>query len=231
MMRAPREPAALFELAHVTRVLPLEVPVTLVRDINLVVNREEFVAISGPSGSGKSSLLYLMGLLDQPTEGSVFVEGNDTSSLDRGQLAALRLEKLGFVFQFHFLLEEFSVMHNVMIPMQKRGVLSSAERTARAQKLLNDLDLEQHSRKFPHQLSGGQRQRVAIARALANEPVAILADEPTGNLDTKNGQNVFDVFRSLVEEKNVTVITVTHDEHLASQTDRRIHLVDGKIVS
>lgn len=203
--------------------------ITLVEDIDLQVKRGEFVAITGPSGSGKSSLLYLLGLLDHPTRGSLRLDGEETAGLDSNALARLRLEKLGFIFQFHFLLPEFSLLENVMIPMRKRGLLGEEAMLERATTLLYELGLEGHEKKTPDQLSGGQRQRVAIARAQANEPLLLLADEPTGSLDTKNGQLVFETFRKLVEEKGQTVITVTHDAHLAEYTSRQIHLVDGRL--
>ncbi|QJE73353.1 ABC transporter ATP-binding protein [Aerophototrophica crusticola] len=218
------------EARGVTRVLSGAIPVTLVEGIDLSIGRGEFAAITGPSGSGKSSLLYLLGLLDTPTSGSVLVEGEDTSRLTPADLARVRLEKLGFVFQFHFLLPEFTALDNVLIPMRKLARLSDREMRTRAQSLLVQLDLGDHARKRPDQLSGGQRQRVAIARALANEPRVVLADEPTGNLDSRNAQLVFDTFRDLAHRTGTTVVTVTHDEHLAAQTDRRVLLVDGKLV-
>lgn len=221
----------LLEAHKVTRILPGPVPVTLVQDIDLRINPGEFVAITGPSGSGKSSLLYLLGLLDMPSSGSVLLEGRDTSQLPASEMASQRLKKLGFVFQFHFLLPEFTVLENVMIPMRKLGGRSEKEIQSRAAELLSDLGLSAESGKIPEQLSGGQRQRVAIARALANDPLLILADEPTGNLDTRNGQIVFDIFKRLAEEKGKAVITVTHDVQLSALTHRQVRLVDGKIVN
>ncbi len=222
--------APVLEARDVVRVLPGEVPVTLVAGITLSIGAGEFVAITGPSGSGKSSLLYLLGLLDRPTEGAVLVEGRDTGDLSAAEMARLRLEKLGFVFQFHFLLPEFSALANVLIPMRKLGRFGDAEMRDRALALLGRLGLEDQAHKRPDQLSGGQRQRVAIARALANDPKVVLADEPTGNLDTKNAQIVFDIFSGLARDSGTTVVTVTHDEHLAAQATRRVHLVDGRLV-
>jgi len=222
---------ALLEARDVTRVLPGPVPVTLVQGINLVIEAGEFIAITGPSGSGKSSLLYLLGLLDVPTQGMVYLEGRDTSQLDQAELASLRLKKLGFVFQFHFLLPEFSVVENVMMPMRKLAARTDREMREQATRILEELGLGAALKKTPDQLSGGERQRVAIARALANDPLIILADEPTGNLDTKNGRIVFDIFKRLVEVNGQAVITVTHDPQLSALTQRQIRLVDGQIVA
>lgn len=221
----------LLEARDITRVLPGPVPVTLVQGINLVIEAGEFIAITGPSGSGKSSLLYLLGLLDVPTQGMVYLEGRDTSQLDQAELASLRLKKLGFVFQFHFLLPEFSVIENVMIPMRKLAARTDREMRGQATRILEELGLGAALEKTPDQLSGGERQRVAIARALANDPLIILADEPTGNLDTKNGRIVFDIFKRLVEVNGQAVITVTHDPQLSALTQRQIRLVDGQIVA
>jgi lipoprotein-releasing system ATP-binding protein len=219
----------LLEAREVTRTLP-EGP-TLVRDVSLSVGRGEFVAVTGPSGSGKSSLLYLLGLLDRPTKGEVRLEGRDTARLSAKEMAALRLARLGFVFQFHFLLPEFSALDNVLIPIRRLGRLADAAARERAMALLGALGLADAAAKLPEQLSGGMRQRVAIARALANDPALILADEPTGNLDTKNAASVFDIFAKLAAEEGRTVIVVTHDAGLAARTTRRIHLVDGQVVS
>jgi len=214
----------------VSRVLSGAVPVTLVRDIDLEVAPGEFVAVTGPSGSGKSSLLYLLGLLDRPTAGRVDLSGRDTAGLGADDLARLRLEGLGFVFQFHFLLPEFTVLGNVMIPMRRLGRLGEREMKARALDLLGRLGLADQAAKLPSQLSGGQRQRAAIARALANGPRLVLADEPTGNLDTANARAVFDVFAELAERDGTAVVAVTHDQDLAALARRRVHLVDGRIV-
>ena len=214
----------------VTRILPGEVPTTLVRDIDIDIGQNEFVAITGPSGSGKSSLLYLLGLLDLPTVGEVAIRGHGTAHMVEDERAATRLATLGFVFQFHFLLPEFSIRDNVMLPMRALGHLDAESARRRAEDLLASLGLGDHMAKRPDQLSGGQRQRVAVARALANDPPVILADEPTGSLDSQSSEQVFLILRDLVDRHGKTVVAVTHDLGLAARMDRRVHLVDGRIV-
>jgi lipoprotein-releasing system ATP-binding protein len=214
---------------NVVRRLEGEVPVTLVDGVSLEIERGQFIAIMGPSGSGKSSLLYLLGLLDVPTQGRVWLDGEDTSAYDENDLADRRLRKLGFVFQFHFLLAEFSVLQNVTLPMRRLGQLDDSAANARGMQVLEQLGVADQAAKRPHQLSGGQRQRVAIARALANDPLVILADEPTGNLDSVSSANVQQILRNLAHESGKTVVAVTHDGSFASAADQRIGLVDGKI--
>jgi lipoprotein-releasing system ATP-binding protein len=213
-----------------TRILPNEIPVTLVQDIDITIGQSEFVAIMGPSGSGKSSLLYLLGLLDSPTSGKLWLDEKETSQFSDNQLARIRLQRIGFVFQFHFLLAEFSSLENVMLPMRKLGQLSELQAKQKASQLLENLDMQDHQHKLPSQLSGGQRQRVAIARALANDPVLILADEPTGALDTKSSENVRTILHDLTQNHQCAIIAVTHDAEFAKVADRQIHLVDGRLV-
>jgi lipoprotein-releasing system ATP-binding protein len=221
--------APLIEARLVTKILPGIVPVTLVQDISLTIGPREFIAITGPSGSGKSSLLYLLGLLDLPTSGDVLIDGRSTSAMAEDDRAKVRLSRLGFVFQFHFLLPEFSITENVALPMRALGRLSSRAIIARAEELLGALGLGDHTRKSPDQLSGGQRQRVAVARALANDPPVILADEPTGSLDSASTSQVFDILRGLVTEHGKTVVAVTHDLRLAAQMQRQIQIIDGRL--
>ncbi|QWG16025.1 ABC transporter ATP-binding protein [Bradyrhizobium sediminis] len=220
---------ALIEARGVTKVLSGIVPVTLVQDIDLSIMPREFIAITGPSGSGKSSLLYLLGLLDIPTSGAVLIDGHSTTAMTEDARAKVRLTRLGFVFQFHFLLPEFSITENVALPMRALGKLSPRAITARAEELLESFGLGDHRHKTPDQLSGGQRQRVAVARALANDPPVILADEPTGSLDSVSTTQVFGMLRDLVALRGKTVVAVTHDLNLAAQMHRRIHVVDGRL--
>lgn len=221
--------SALIEARRVTRILPGVVPTTLVHDIDLAIGDNEFLAITGPSGSGKSSLLYLLGLLDLPSEGEVLVRGTATARMDEEERAFTRLSGLGFVFQFHFLLAEFSAFDNVRLPMRRLDRLAHEAQRQRALQLLRDLGLAGHEHKRPAQLSGGQRQRVAIARALANDPPIILTDEPTGALDSKSSINVKDILKELVRSHDRTVIAVTHDDHFAAGADRQIEIIDGQL--
>ena len=221
--------SASLEAHDVVRRLTGEIPVTLVDGVSLTVDRGEFVVVMGPSGSGKSSLLYLLGLLDVPTSGRVLLDGEDTSRYDEDDLADVRLRRLGFVFQFHFLLPEFSAFDNVLLPMRRLAALDEDAARDRAQALLADLGLAEHATKRPGQLSGGQRQRVAIARALANDPLVILADEPTGNLDSASTATVRDILHALAREAGKSIIAVTHDRDFARAADRRVLLVDGRI--
>jgi lipoprotein-releasing system ATP-binding protein len=223
--------APLIVASGVTRILPGVVPVTLVHDIDLAIGTKEYVAITGQSGSGKSSLLYLLGLLDLPTAGEVRIRGRATAHMDEAERAEIRLSTLGFVFQFHFLLPEFSALENVMLPMKALGELSAEAMRERATSLLASFGLAEHAHKRPDQLSGGQRQRVAVARALANDPPVILADEPTGSLDSVSSEQVFQILRDLVDKRGKTVVAVTHDLDMARRMDRRIVLQDGGIVS
>ena len=229
MSRTESASPPVIRVEQVTRTLAGEVPVTLVHDVSFEIERGEFVCVMGPSGSGKSSLLYLLGLLDVPTRGRIWIDGEDTTGFDDDRLTDFRLARLGYVFQFHFLLAEFSVVDNVSLPIRKLGRITDGAARQRAAQLLDQLGLEGQHDKRPSQLSGGQRQRVAIARALANDPLVILADEPTGNLDSASSANVRDILRGLTRELNKTVVAVTHDAQFAVAADRRIGIVDGRI--
>ena len=216
------------EARALTKILPGPQPTTLVADVDASFAAQSFTVVTGPSGSGKSSLLYLLGLLDPPTSGDVLLDGGSTRSLSNEARARLRLERFGFVFQFHFLLPELRVIDNVMLPMRQLGRLGADAMRSRAEDLLASLGVESEALKVPGELSGGQRQRTAIARALANDPQLVLADEPTGALDSKNGAAVFAIFRRLADEGR-TVVVVTHDETLARTAGRAIRIVDGRL--
>lgn len=220
----------LIEAQDLTRVLPGEPPVTLVRDVSLEVEKGSFTAIVGPSGCGKSSLLYLLGLIDRPTEGNLLIADQDMTPLDGDERAKVRLERIGFVFQFHFLLPEFTALQNVLLPMRKLGRLERSAAEERALQLLDGVGLKDKAAKTPDRMSGGERQRVAIARALANDPAIILGDEPTGNLDSQNSERVVQIFRMLAKEQERAVLCVTHDMDVAAAADVRINMLDGRIV-
>lgn len=221
----------LLKLDGVSKILPGEIPVTLLAEISFEVTLGEFIIVTGPSGSGKSSLLYVLGLLDQPTNGTLWLRGIDTASFDEMRRTRTRLEHIGFVFQFHFLLPEFTALENVMLPMRRLGELTESQMRERAEILLVQLGLGDQLKKRPKQLSGGQSQRVAIARALSNNPELILADEPTGNLDSKSSAGVREILRELSTSGNHTVITVTHDASFVRETDRLLTVVDGSLVN
>lgn len=202
----------------------------VLKDVSFEIERGEFVAIVGKSGSGKSTLLYLLSTMDTDYEGNIVINGTTVTGLTQNQLSRFRNEHIGFVFQFHYLLPEFSVLDNVMLPALKLGKKSKEEIEAKAMELLTLLDVKGHETKKASKISGGQQQRVAIARALINEPAIIMGDEPTGNLDSKNTAIVFDIFRQLAKERGQTIIAVTHDEEFAANCDRIIEMVDGKIM-
>ncbi len=201
----------------------------ILKNVSLDIEKGEFVSIVGASGSGKSSLLYIMGLLDRPTDGGVFFEGERINFSEEEKLSEIRNTKMGFIFQFHYLLPEFSALENVMIPMLKAGVRKAVAQE-RAAQLLGKVGLAGKENRKPYQLSGGEQQRVAIARALANKPAVVLADEPTGNLDTRNTEVIMDIFAKLNSEGK-TIVMVTHEHTLAERTHRVIEMRDGRIIS
>ncbi|NOW46083.1 lipoprotein-releasing system ATP-binding protein [Novosphingobium sp. SG751A] len=215
---------------HLRRELPGDPPPVLVADADLAVMPGRFTAIVGPSGCGKSSLLYLLGLIDRPTGGELLFDGRDLAQMSGDERAAIRLEHFGFVFQFHFLLPEFTALENVMLPLRRLGRLSAREVEARATSLLADVGLAEKGWKLPEKLSGGERQRVAIARALANNPRLVLGDEPTGNLDSVNSARVVDMFRALAHEQGRAVVCVTHDMGIADLADIRVSMLDGRVI-
>jgi putative ABC transport system ATP-binding protein len=198
-------------------------------DINLSIAQGEFVAIMGPSGSGKSTFMNILGCLDSPTSGHYFLDGRDVSRLSLNELARLRNRSIGFVFQGFNLLKRVSALDNVALPLLYAGV-GKAERRQRALELLRQTGLEKYTRSLPSQMSGGQQQRVAIARALVNNPALILADEPTGNLDTQTSREIMDIFTRLNREQGITVIVVTHEADIAHYAHRLVRFVDGRVV-
>lgn len=222
---------ALLEARGLTRSLPGDPPVTLVTEASLSIEAGTFTAIIGPSGCGKSSLLYLLGLIDRPDAGDLLLDGVSIGALSGDARAQIRLERLGFIFQFHFLLPEFSAVENVMLPIRRLGRLDDRAARRRACDLLAAAGLGDKVDKMPDQLSGGERQRVAIARALANDPALILGDEPTGNLDSQNSGRVVATFRMLAHEQGRAVVCVTHDLDIAAAADVRVSMLDGRITS
>jgi putative ABC transport system ATP-binding protein len=220
----------IIELQKVTKIYKLdEVEVVGVKDINLKIKKGEFVCIMGPSGSGKSTLLHLIGCLDKPTYGKVFIDGIDVSKMSEDELAEIRKNKIGFVFQFFNLYPTLNALENIELPM----IIAEKDkeyRRKRAIELLKIVGMEKFKDHFPSELSGGQRQKIAIARALANDPPIILADEPTGNLDSKSGKEVMEIFKKLNEEGK-TIVVVTHNKEVAKYAERIIYLKDGKIIN
>jgi len=202
----------------------------VLKDISFEVKRGEFLALVGKSGSGKSTLLYVLSTMDTDYEGKLAINGDPLTGKSQNELAAFRNQHIGFVFQFHYLLPEFTVLENVMIPALKMRRLSREEIETKAYGHLSTLGLQDQALKLASKLSGGQQQRVAIARALINDPSIIMGDEPTGNLDSKNSQLVFDIFRDIVAAGHQTIIAVTHDEDFAANCDRVLELSDGHLL-
>lgn len=203
----------------------------VLKSIDMAIESGEFVSIVGKSGCGKSTLLYLLSTMDTDYEGQLFMNNELITGKTDKELAQIRNEKIGFVFQFHYLLSEYNVLRNVMLPGLKLNKLSEEEVEHHAMQHLKTLDMQEQALKMPNQLSGGQKQRVAIARALINNPLIIMGDEPTGNLDKKNSDLVFDIFNELTQEQKQTLLIVTHDADFADRTHRTITMQDGKIIS
>jgi lipoprotein-releasing system ATP-binding protein len=202
----------------------------VLKNISFSINDGDFVSIIGKSGCGKSTLLYILSTMDTDYEGELRIDGEIMSDKSPAELARIRNEKIGFVFQFHYLLNEFSVLKNIIIPGLKFGKYTQAELQNKAMEKLTLFGIESQAHKKPYQLSGGEKQRVAIARALINDPLIIMGDEPTGNLDKRNGEIVFDLFRSLASDFNQTLLIVTHDPEFAKSTDHVIAMEDGMII-
>ncbi len=218
----------MIELRDVSKtVMSGTLPLTILHPLTTVIPRGQFVAIVGPSGSGKSTLLGLIAGLDSPTTGAVVIDGVDITRLDEDALAKLRGEKIGFVFQFFHLIPSLTAYENVAVPMEIAG---AADPKSRAHLLLEEVGLTDRAHHYPSQLSGGEQQRVALARALANDPPIVLADEPTGNLDTSNGRHIMELLQSVHRSRRATLVLVTHDAALAGMADTKIVLRDGRVV-
>lgn len=206
------------------------VKIDVLKDVSFRLNSGEYASIIGRSGSGKSTLLYILSTMDTDFTGELLLDGISVREKSEKQLAAIRNEKIGFVFQFHYLLNEFTALKNVMLPGFKLNKLSEEELEHNAYELLKDLGIEKLANKMANQLSGGEKQRVAIARSMINDPLIIMCDEPTGNLDSKNADIVFNIFKELTEVYNKTLLVVTHDLHFAEKTGRIIELQDGRVI-
>ncbi len=206
------------------------VSIKVLDDVHLSVKQGEFISVTGKSGCGKSTLLYILSTMDTDYDGELKIDGEVMRTKKEAELAAIRNEKIGFVFQFHYLLNEFSVLKNVMLPGLKLGKGSEQEVESRAMERLKRLGIDHLALKMANQLSGGEKQRVAIARALINDPLIIMGDEPTGNLDKKNSDIVFSIFQELAVNYKQTLLIVTHDPEFAQKTNRTIEMLDGKVV-
>ncbi|MEM6821415.1 MAG: ABC transporter ATP-binding protein [Verrucomicrobiota bacterium] len=202
----------------------------VLKGVSMEAHPQTSYAIVGPSGCGKSSLLYLLGLLDTPDAGKIWIGGRETTGMNEKETTGLRNERLGFVFQFHFLIKEFTALENVMLPMKKLGKLNDRDMRERALHLLEEVGLFEKADRFTNHLSGGEQQRVAIARALANQPRVMLADEPTGNLDSKNSDRIFALLTRVIREEELALVMVTHNPEIAEQCDTILQMEDGDIV-
>jgi lipoprotein-releasing system ATP-binding protein len=222
------EESLIIEVKNLTKIYKNGMEFRALDNANLKIRKGEFVAIVGPSGSGKSTLMHLIGLLDTPNLGMLLIDGRDVTKMSDKERSEMRNRMLGFIFQYHHLLPDFTALENVIMPLLIAGI-SRKEAQEIAEKLLKEVGLEDRMDHKPGELSGGQNQRVAVARALSCSPAIVLGDEPTGNLDTKTGDLIYELLRRLNREYNQTFIVVTHNEELASKADRVIRLVDGKI--
>jgi lipoprotein-releasing system ATP-binding protein len=220
----------ILEAKNITKYFHDPITIQVLKEVSFSIEQGEFVSVIGKSGCGKSTLLYILSTMDTEYEGELYIDGVLMRQKKEAELAVVRNEKIGFVFQFHYLLNEFSVLRNVMLPGIKLGKYAEKEIEHRAIEKLKILGIDGEALKKPNQLSGGQKQRVAIARALINDPLIIMADEPTGNLDKKNSEIVFDIFKELSEVYNQSLLIVTHDGEFAKATNRIIEMEDGKII-
>jgi lipoprotein-releasing system ATP-binding protein len=220
----------ILQAIHIDKSFREQPGIPILSDINLDIQKGEYVSLMGRSGCGKSTLLYILSTMDTDYKGELYIDNELMTGKKSNQLAEVRNEKIGFVFQFHYLLNEFTVLKNVMLPAMKMARLPLLEIETKAMEWLKILDIHQLAPKYPNQLSGGEKQRVAIARALINSPCIILADEPTGNLDKKNSDLIFDIFQQLSDNFGQTLLIVTHDPGFANRTKRIIQMEDGRIV-
>ncbi|MCL5128274.1 ABC transporter ATP-binding protein [Algibacter sp. L4_22] len=222
--------STVLEAKNINKYFKKPMPFHVLKDISFKINKGEFVSIMGKSGCGKSTLLYILSTMDTNYQGELFLNNKLITGNNNDQLSYIRNKHIGFVFQFHYLLSEFTVLENVMLPAKKLGEKSNLEIEHDAMQKLKILNIEQLSKKKASQISGGEKQRAAIARALINNPSIIMGDEPTGNLDSHNSKNVFNIFKQLSEEQDLSLLIVTHDEDFAKKTDRIITMEDGKII-
>jgi len=220
----------IIEAKNINKFFHDPIRIKVLEDLSFSIDKGEFVSLTGKSGCGKSTLLYVLSTMDTDYEGTLLIDGEEMPKKNEPFLAKIRNEKIGFVFQFHYLLNEFNVLENVMLPGLKLNIYSREEVEYRAMEKLKILGIDQLALKKSYRISGGEKQRVAIARALINEPHIIMGDEPTGNLDKKNSDLVFDIFNTLSEEFNQTLLIVTHDPSFAERTHRIIHMEDGRII-
>lgn len=219
----------IIELKKINKIYGKTITTQVLYDVDLAFKAKSFNAVIGASGSGKSTILNIIGTLDQPTSGEVYINGNRTDKMNKNQLADIRNQTIGFIFQFHYLLPEFTALENVLMPYLIQKQKASKEVVERAEELLDLVGLSSVKKNLANNMSGGQQQRTAIARALINHPKIILADEPTGNLDSQSSENIYDILRDINKRMETTFVIITHDQRIAEKTDRIVEIRDGRI--